>query len=235
MIKPPIFELGPKAYMYGKDFVELSIFADQLSEKYDVRIIVTPQYVDIPVIAKETNNIFVFAQHMDSLNVGRGIGSVLPESIKAAGASGVLLNHIEKRLTNEELTLTMNRAKEVGLMTMVCADTSEDAKRIAYLNPTLIIAESPALIGNGQRNVEEIDDIERINRFVWEISPNTLVLHGAGINDAQDVYDVISAGAQGTGSTSGIMLAEDRFNALEEMIRSVHEAWKKKNIGQEKI
>jgi len=36
---------------------------------------------------------------IDSLKVGRGIGSVLPEAIKETGALGTLLNHAEKKLT----------------------------------------------------------------------------------------------------------------------------------------
>ena len=229
-ITPPFFELGPKAYSYGKDFVELAKFADQLSLEYDVRVIVTPQYVDIPIIAEETRNIFVFAQHMDSLEIGRGVGSVLPEAIKAAGADGVLLNHVEKRLSMEELERVTRRAAEVELMTMVCADNLDHAKQIAELLPEIIIVESPDLIESGKRSVSEIKQIMQINSVIQQISPDTLILHGAGINNAQDVYDVIAAGAQGTGSTSGVMLAQDRNKALKEMIESVHQAWiNKKN------
>jgi triosephosphate isomerase len=229
-ITPPFFELGPKAYSYGKDFVELAKFADQLSLEYDVRVIVTPQYVDIPIIAGETRNIFVFAQHMDSLEIGRGVGSVLPEAIKAAGADGVLLNHVEKRLSMEELEKVTRRAAEVELMTMVCADNLDHAKQIAELLPEIIIVESPDLIESGKRSVSEIKQIMQINSVIQQISPGTLILHGAGINNAQDVYDVIAAGAQGTGSTSGVMLAQDRNKALKEMIESVHQAWiNKKN------
>ena len=224
-ITPPFFELGPKAYSYGKDFVELAKFADQLSLEYDVRVIVTPQYVDIPIIAGETRNIFVFAQHMDSLEIGRGVGSVLPEAIKAAGADGVLLNHVEKRLSMEELEKVTRRAAEVELMTMVCADNLDHAKQIAELFPEIIIVESPDLIESGKRSVSEIKQIMQINSVIQQISPDTLILHGAGINNAQDVYDVIAAGAQGTGSTSGVMLAQDRNKALKEMIESVHQAW----------
>jgi len=229
IIQSPFFELGPKTYMYGKDFIELSVFADELAEKYHVSIIVTPQYVDIPVIAKKTKTIFVFAQHMDSLSVGRGIGAVLPEAIKAAGASGVLLNHVEKRLPIEELKKTVQRAKEVGLMTMVCADDLASAETIAKMKPTIIIAESPELIGGGKRDEKEVEAIKVINEAVHSISENTLVLHGAGIRGPDDVFEVIASGAQGTGSTSGVMLADDRFLVLEEMIKSVRKAWEKIN------
>lgn len=224
-ITPPFFEIGPKAYLYGRQVLELARHADRVGRKYAVQVIITPQYVDIPLLACEMEHVLVFAQHMDSLPMGRGVGSVLPEALKAAGAVGVLLNHAEKKLTKEELERTMERADQVGLATMVCADTLEDAVRVAHMEPNIIIAESPALIGVGKRDAGDRLAIDRINRAVREIHPEIRILHGAGISSGRDVYDVIAAGAQGTGSTSGILLAADPLGMVEEMIRSVREAW----------
>src|SRR4030042_1918809 len=108
-ITPPFFEIGPKAYLYGKAVLKLARHADKVSKKYAVQIIITPQYVDIPILAREMENVLVFAQHMDSLEAGRGVGSVLPEALKAAGAVGVLLNHAEKRVLPDELKRTIKR------------------------------------------------------------------------------------------------------------------------------
>jgi triosephosphate isomerase len=224
-VTPPFFEIGPKAYLYGKDALELAQHADAMSRKYDVQIIFTPQYVDISLIAGEMKRVLVFAQHMDALPVGRGIGSVLPEAVKSAGALGVLLNHVEKRLSMDVLRRTMERADEVGLATMVCADDLEDAVDIARMKPNIIIAESPDLIGIGKRETNDQVAIARINQAVWDVDPDIRVLHGAGISSGRDVYNVIAAGAQGAGSTSGIIKAKDPFAMLEEMIRSAREAW----------
>jgi triosephosphate isomerase (TIM) len=224
-ITPPFFEIGPKAYLYGKDVLELARHADKVGKKYDVQIIITPQYVDIPILARVMENVLVFAQHMDSLEVGRGVGSVLPEALKAAGAVGVLLNHAEKKLLKDELERTIKRADKIGLATMVCADTLQDAAMIAYMEPNIIIAESPDLIGVGRRDENDQLAIHRINEAVWKINPDIRVLHGAGIRCGQDVYDVIANGAQGTGSTSGIVLSSDPFGMVEEMARSMREAW----------
>jgi triosephosphate isomerase len=224
-ITPPFFEIGPKAYIYGREALALAKHADAMSRKFDVQIIFTPQYVDIPLIAREVQQVLVFAQHMDSLEIGRGIGSVLPEAIKAAGAAGVLLNHVEKRLPFDDLKRAMKRADGVGLGTMVCADDIEQASAIANLQPNIIIVESPDLIGVGKRAEEDAVAIAHINRTIWDINPDIRVLHGAGISSGRDVYQIIAAGAQGTGSTSGIIKARDPFAMLEEMIRSVREAW----------
>ncbi len=224
-IQVPFFEVGPKAFLYGKELLRLARHADLLCEKYQVQIIFTPQYVDIPILANETKRIFVFAQHMDAIEVGRGVGSVLPEALKEAGASGVLLNHYEKRLPLDDLEKAITRANVVGLATMVCADTLEDSALVAQMHPNIIIAEPPELIGIGKRNQEHQQAIQEINSTIWTIDPQIRVLHGAGISCGQDVYDVIAAGAQGTGSTSGIFLSNDPFRILEEMIQAVREAW----------
>ncbi len=224
-ITPPFFEIGPKAYLYGEDVLRLARHADQMSAKYHVQIIFTPQYVDIFPLARRTRNLLIFAQHMDSLPVGRGVGSVLPEAVKAAGAVGVLLNHAEKKLTHAELERTIRRADEVGLASMACADNLEEAVQVAHMSPNVIIVESPDLIGVGNRAENDRQAVEKINATLWDIAPDIRVLHGAGISCGQDVYNIIAAGSQAAGSTSGIIKASDPFAMLEEMIRSVRTAW----------
>jgi triosephosphate isomerase len=226
-ILPPFFEFGPKAYLYGREIIALAKHADKISQKYSVQIIITPQYVDIPILAAETEHVLIFAQHMDSLEIGRGVGSVLPEAIKAAGAVGVLLNHAEKQLPIEEIERTIKRADEVELGTMVCANSLENVAAIAHLNPNIVLAETPELIGTGKREASDQLAIPEINEIVWNINPKIRVLHGAGISNGRDVYEIVMAGAQGTGSTSGIIRASDPFAMFEEMISSVRAAWDK--------
>lgn len=224
-ITPPFFQIGPKAYTYGRDLIEIAKKADSLSRAYDVQIIVTPQYVDIPLVAQAVERLAVFAQHMDSLAPGRGVGSVLPEAVKAAGADGVLLNHVERRLTRPELAQTMRRAREVGLATMVCADDAQDAVSIAQLSPDVIIVESPGLIAGGTRDEDSSGEIAAANAAIWNVDPSVRVLHSAGINGPRDVYEVTAAGAQGTGSSSAIFTASDPAAMLEAMISAMRDAW----------
>ena len=224
-ITPPFFEVGPKAYVYGRAVVEIARAADALSRTYGVQVILTPQYVDIPAVVREVERVLVFAQHMDSLEPGRGVGSVLPEALRDAGAVGVLLNHVERRLPRPELARTIRRADEVGLATMVCADDASDAAAIAALGPNAIIVESPVLIAGGRRDEDERQAIAEANEAIWRVDPRIRVLHGAGINGPRDVFDVVAAGAQGTGSSSAIFTAPDPRAMLEEMIRSMRAAW----------
>ena len=225
-LKPPLFEIGLKGYLYGKEALELAKAADSISKRYGVTIIFDPQYVDIQKIAKETDNLCVFAQHMDSVKIGTGIGSILPEALKEAGAIGTLLNHAERRITLSEIRRTIKRADEVGLVTVVCADSPQEAAAIAHLNPNIILAEPPELIGTEKSvgNVQKEFILETIT-MVKKINPEIIICNGAGIRTADDVKDVIRLGAEATGSTSGILKAENPVKKMEEMVRALKEVW----------
>ena len=228
-IKPPFFEVGPKAFLYGESALKLAKALDRISAEYDVQIIFTPQYTDIHMLAQETEHLLIFAQHMDPLPVGRGLGSVLPEAVKAAGATGVMLNHAEKPVDMETLEKTIKRADEIGLATIVCADTPEDAAAIAKFSPNIIVTEPTPLIGTGTR----IDDnyvLESI-RTVKAVNPDVLVLQGAGISNEDDVYNVIKLGAEATGCTSGIIKAADPIKMADAMIAAVRRAWDERHNG----
>lgn len=224
-IKKPFFEIGPKTYVYGKAAVDLARTADRVSEAYGVDIIFTAQYTDIAPIKAATRQLHVFAQHMDPVIPGRGIGAVTAEALKEAGAEGVLLNHAERPLTIEALSQCITRASEVGLITLVCAGNALEAAAVACLEPDIVLAESPALIGKGARGPEDMAEIAGINQAVHRIDPNMRILHGAGIHDAQDVYEIILAGADATGSTSGIIKADDPHEMIEKMIAAAAKAW----------
>lgn len=222
-IKPPFFEVGPKAYLYGDDMLHLAKAIDRAAIKYDVDVIVTPQYTDIRLLAENTERILVFAQHMDYLTPGRGLGSVLPEAVKAAGAVGVMLNHAEKKLTLPEIEKTIARADEVGLATIVCADTVDELKAIAKMSPNLLVAEPTELIGTGKTS--DANYVKETIETVRAINPDIMVLQGAGISNGQDVYNTIKLGAQATGSTSGIIKAKDPEAMVDEMLSALRRAW----------
>lgn len=231
-VKLPFFEIGPKSYLYGDDIVELAKVADVMSEKYDVDIIFTTPVVDIRRVREATKRIHVFAPHMDPITVGRGLADILPESLVSAGADGVMLNHCEKPLDFETLQKTITRANEVGLTTIVCADSLAEASKIATLSPDIIVAEPSELIGTGVSAGKEY--VESATRSVKDVNEDILVLTAAGIANGQDVYNTIIAGADATGSSSGIAKAQDRGAMVEEMISAVRRAYDERRKKTEK-
>ena len=225
-IKAPFFEIGPKSYLYGDDILELAQAADAASKKYDVDVIFTCPVVDIRRVAEATERLHVFAPHMDPIYPGRGLADTLPESLVAAGAEGVMLNHVEKPLSFEVLAETIKRADEVGLTTIVCADSMADATKIAGLHPDIIVAEPSELIGTGVSVGPEY--VAAATDCVKKVDENILVLTAAGIAGGEDVYNTIIAGADATGSSSGVAKAKDRPAMVDEMISAVRRAWDKR-------
>ena len=87
------------------------MIAEEASIKQNVQVIFTAPYADIRRVSEATENLLVFAPHMDDIPVGRGLADVLPESVRAAGADGVMLNHVEKQLTYVKLRTQLNGLK----------------------------------------------------------------------------------------------------------------------------
>lgn len=222
-IKPPFFEIGPKAYMTGETVLELAKAVDRFSKKYDVNVIFTPQFTDLPIIARETENLFVFAQYMDPIPVGRGQGKILPEAIKAAGCHGVMLNHTECQTTLNDLARAIEIADRLELGTVVCTDSVKEAKAVTHLEPNIIVCEPNDLIGTGV-TADENYTLQTI-KAIKDLNPDIFVLQGAGISNGQDVYNVIKLGAEATGTSSGCMKAPDPIAMAEEMISAVRRAW----------
>ncbi len=222
-IKQPFFEYGPKCYMYGDVLLEIAKGLDALSEKYDVDVILDIPDTEISNIAKNTKRIHVFSQHMDSIPVGKGMGRSLPEALKAAGAVGVMLNHAEHKLTMDEIAEAIKRADEVGLATMVCADSVEEVKEIAKLAPNILVAEPTELIGTGKPADKEY--VDEVIKCIKEINPDILPFPSAGISKGEDCYNIIKAGSSASGCSSAIAKAENPLALAEEMIASVRKAW----------
>jgi triosephosphate isomerase len=231
-LRPPIFEVGLKGYVYGAAAVELARQADRAARENGVTVIFSPQYVDIPAVVQATEQLLVFAQHMDPVLVGRGNGSILPEALKEAGAAGAMLNHSERRITLGEIARTIRRADEVGLATLVCTDSPREAAAVAQLHPNIVLAEPPELIG-GERSVGAAmaGFVEDTIRLVKGIDPQILVMCAAGVRTPQDVAGMVSLGVEATGSTSGILTAPDPVAQMRAMIAAMAEAWRRQTGG----
>ena len=223
-ISTPFFEFGPKAYLYGEELLALMKKIDGFAHKYDMDVIADVQTTDLRLIAENTSSrIHVYAQHMDSIPIGRGMGTILPEAVKATGAVGVMLNHAECKLTLEEIKAAIERADEVGLATIVCADTEEEIRAVAEMNPNIVVAEPSELIGTGIAVGREY--VDACIELVKSVNSDIMVLPSAGISCGNDCYNIIKAGADGSGSSSGICKAKDPAAMAEEMMAAVRRAY----------
>ncbi len=219
VLKRPFFVVNPKSYLYGDELRALAKKTDELCEKYDFQCLFTAQLIDLAWVADNCPHLIPCAQNMESLKPGRGMGHILPEALAAAGVKATFLNHAENPLTIGELAKTIIRAREVGILTCVCADSVEEARAIAELHPDIMTCELNSLIGTGQMGDENY--IRQSTAAVKDVSPETMVLQAAGISTGQDVYNAIWFGGDATGGTSGIVAAADPFATLDEMFEAL--------------
>jgi triosephosphate isomerase len=215
----PLILVNFKTYSetLGSKAVKLSEIAEKISRETNTCIAVAPEIVDLNIVSKAVK-IPVFSQHIDPIGFGKFTGHVLPEAVVLAGCTGTLINHSERRLGMKQIESTINRAKEVGLIQVVCADTIERSKAIAVLNPDIIAIEPPELIGTGisvskARPGVVSGTVEAINK----INSNIKVLCGAGITNGNDISTAIKLGAEGILVASGIVKSDSPYEKLYEM------------------
>lgn len=221
VLQGPLLIVNPKAYLGGAETLELARLTDELAGEFGITTIFTAQHVDLRMVAEATTNLVVTAQHMDPIAPGRGMGHILPEGLVEAGVRAVVLNHAEHPLSIDVLDRTLVRAREVGLATIVCADSDAQCRAIADLGPDVMICEPTAAIGTGQ--MDSGDYIERTTRIVKEVDPSILVIQAAGVSTGEDVARVLAQGADGSGGTSGILKHPDHRQILTDMYTAIRD------------
>lgn len=128
------------------------------------------------------------------------------------------------------LAQTIRRADRSGATTIVL-DTAAESAAVAKLRPNIIVAEPTGLIGTGQTS--DMEYVSAAIRAVKDVDPDIFVLQGAGISNGEDVYRVIFAGAEATGSSSGVVKANNRAEIMvDEMIGAVRHAWDDRAAGR---
>lgn len=223
----PFLVVNPKSYLYGEKSLELAKVADEVANKTGLTIFFTCTFADIRLIKANTKNIIVTAQHMESLKPGRGMGHILAESLKEAGAAATFLNHAENPMTLAEIYKTIQRAKELNIITIVCADTVAEGKAIAEFHPDILLCEPTDLIGTG-KTADDIYTVE-VCEQIRKIDSNIAIMIASGVTTADDCYKVIKLGADGTGATSGILKAPNPAIRISEMAAAIVKADKEKN------
>ncbi|GAA2181129.1 hypothetical protein GCM10009785_14770 [Brooklawnia cerclae] len=221
-VRAPFFEIGVKNYLYGDAVLELARVADEEAGRYDVDVLFIAPLVELRRVCEHTSRLIVLAPHMDLIDPGRGLSKILPESVRAVGAAGVVMNHIEDPMSIGMLRRSIERARELGLLSFVCADSIEEAEALARFRPDVINPEPSDRIGTS--GGVPLGFAADSTRAVHAVSPQTLVEQAAGITSPEDVHALIASGADGVGVASGIVAAPDPVRAARDMIGALAHA-----------
>lgn len=221
--RTPIVILNFKTYLEstGERALKLAKISEEVANETGINIAVSPQHADIWRIAGEVN-IPVLAQHIDPVDTGGHTGSVLLESVKEAGASGTLINHSEQRLKLADIDVVVKKAKNAGMISVVCTNNVETSAAAATLKPDFVAIEPPELIGSGiPVSKAEPEVVEGTVDVIHKIGPNVKILCGAGISTGEDMKAALDLGTEGVLLASGIILADDPKKALLDLVSKI--------------
>jgi triosephosphate isomerase len=199
MFKTPLVIINFKTYKQatGKNALKIAMMLKSVSRKFKGTIAVAPQFTDIMEVSKKTG-LPTLAQHIDLIDYGPNTGHILAQSVKEAGASGVLINHSEKPLEMSDIKKTIQLAKENRLRSIVCVPTIEKAKRVAWFSPDYIAFEVPELIST-LRGVSKVmpRSVKNFVEVVQRVDSNIVPLCGAGIASSKDIQAALDLGTKG--------------------------------------
>jgi len=219
MLKTPTIVLNVKTYSEatGVHALEIAKIMDVISTETGVSMAIAVQATDITLCAKAVH-IPIYAQHIDPIKPGSSTGWTLPEAVKAAGATGTLINHSEHRLKLADIDVCLTKAKELGIEAIICTNNIATSKAVAALAPQFLAVEPPELIG-GDISVTTADPdiVSGTVQAVKTINKNVKVLCGAGVKNGKDVAMALELGADGVLLASGVVKAKDKMMVLRDL------------------
>jgi triosephosphate isomerase len=222
-LKYPYFQINFKIYpgTGGQDGLEFARMIERVKQDTAANFVLTPQLPDLQRIATETD-LTLTTPKVDAAKAGRGIGKILPETIREAGAAGAVINHAENRDTLSDVEQKIERCREVDMDSIVCVDSVEMGRAVAAFDPDSLVFEKPEDISTDRAITQTHPDRVRAFRdAIADVSRRTKVLVGGGISTAEDVRLAFEQGADATGAASAISLADDP----EARLRSIAEVF----------
>ncbi len=202
----------------GANAVKLARIMEEVSSETQIKLIPVVQAGDVREVVQAVK-LEVWVQHVDIEGYGAHTGSIIPEEVKEDGASGTFLNHSEHRfLSFENLEKAHQRAKEVGLKTLIFAGNIPQLLSVVGLNPDFVSYEPPELVGSTTTSVSQ-EKPEVIAESVQIAKAKSLpLIVGAGIKTEEDIRKSLELGATGFAIASSIVKAIDPKEELTKLI-----------------
>jgi len=200
----------------GESGIKLARSLEDVGSDFpDVELVLAVPAASIAPISQAVD-LPIYAQHIDPFNSGQTTGFSIAESVREAGAGGTLINHSERPVALEMILDAVERAKNSGMKTVVCASSVEDVNRVKTSVPSYIAYEPPELIG-GDISVSEAKPA--LIEEAVQLAEPTPLLCGAGINFQSDVKKALELGSVGVLVASAVVTAEEPAKELRELMK----------------
>jgi triosephosphate isomerase len=192
--------------------------AQMVTQESGVTIGIAPSYIDLHPLAHHFM-IPVYAQHVDGTEPGAHTGQITAYAIKAAGATGSLINHSERRLTLADIEDSVRALKAQKLIAVICSNNERTSAGAAALEPDYVAIEPPELIGSGVSvSKANPEIIRRSVAAVHAVNKNVKVLTGAGIQSGECVKIAIDLGTDGVLLASSVVKAPEPAKILRDLV-----------------
>ena len=196
----------------GDAAVKLLSCVKKVSEETGVKIVPAVQPTDIYRVKKELG-IEVWAQHMDPIEPGKNMGWLSPYALKEAGATGVVINHSEHKMSDDMVKKTLDKAKEYGFANVIIGFNPEMIIKFDSWGPDFVSYEREDMIGTG---VSMLTQEEKNIKKLVAVLKSPLII-GAGISTGEDTKQAVQLGAKGAILASGFVLVKDPEAKLREL------------------
>ena len=218
-MRTPAIILNFKTYAQvdGDGALSLARVCEEVQKETGASIIICPPMVELSRVAHEVG-IPVFAQSVDLWETSARTGHTTLSSVKAAGATGILINHSENRRGMADIEALITACREEGLTTIVCTNNINASRAAAAMGPDFVAMEPPELIG-GDISVTTAnpgivrDTVEAVEALTSDVR----VLTGAGVKNAGDIRVALELGTVGVLLASGVVKADDPRDVLMKM------------------
>lgn len=161
-----------------------------------------------------------YIQHADPVPAGAYTGYIPVELLPSYNFRGVMINHSEHRLAEENIRKNIELSKENRLKSLVCASDLREVKAFSRMKPNFIAYEPPELIGGDISVSESKPEIVReASRLLSDTGIELIV--GAGVKSGKDVQRSIELGATGVLVASGIVKSKEPIRVIEDMLKNM--------------
>lgn len=201
----------------GQKAIELTKILEGVAHETQIKIIPAVQSSDIKDVVSSTT-LEVWSQKIDPYEFGAHTGAIIAEAVLEDGAAGTFLNHSENRFANfDELAKASDRAKSVGLKTLIFAKDIEELKNITSLSPNFLAYEPPELVGSSTVSVSTAKpEIIKEASEIAKLAGIPLIV-GAGIHTKEDIRKSLELGAVGFAVASDILKSTDPRREILEL------------------
>lgn len=218
----PLILINFKSYREGagNNAGVIASAAELVMQESGVTIGIAPQFTELHPFCRHYE-IPVYAQHVDAVE-GAYTGRVTAYTLRAAGCTGSLINHSERRLTIADIEASVEACRFNHLISVVCTNNIGVSAAAAAFAPNYVAVEPPELIGSGISVASADPDIIKNSvDAVKKINPNVKVLCGAGIQTGECVRTCLDLGSDGVLLASGVVKAKDPEAVLRDLVSKI--------------